>query len=151
VPWEKRDRLGDNGFDDWGLSIDLEPDGFTLLAKGFTVIGLMEQLALPQPGQCKRIAAFLQKLSLGNTLKVLQVVASRQRGEDEFKTFTLEDLAQGAQICTDDCRIAVGQLEDYGWLASGGNEQYNLTHRLDALLLPLLALTKAFCVDLGIL
>lgn len=144
--WEQRNRLEDNGYDEWGLSVCLEPEGVTLLAKGLTVIGLMEQLALPLPGQCGRIASLFKKLSDAGVLKAMQFIMRKQGGQDEFKPFSLAELAEGANLNPEACRATVDALLEWGWLSDdgGGEDAFRLARRIDAALLPMLAIARAF-------
>lgn len=149
LPWEQRDRLGDNGYDNWGFSVNIEPQGYTMLVKGLTVIGLMEQLPAPAPSQCRRIAALCSRLSQENVLRVMQHVVSSQHGEDAYKTFTAAELAAGAELSGEDLQPVLDRLDEYGWLTAE-NGGYRLDNRLDAALLPLLGILKAACFHMNL-
>lgn len=151
VPWEIRNRLADNGYRGWGNASNIEPEGFSTMSGGLTVIGLTSDVRFPQSDDAVEIYDFLCSISDKSFLWIIfsWLNVYQKDGSNKFKSKA--ELTEVTGFTGEKLDIVLDKLKSMRWITEKmlrGDDQpvYKLNKALG--FMPIFALLKTYVCDM---
>lgn len=151
VPWETRNRLKDDGYSGWGFAANIEPEGFSLMLGGMTIIADMKEVNLPQIKHAAAISNMFNVLSDIKLLKILISLLNSYKGDEDNNYFTLEQICEMTGLDASATENCMNKLLANNWVTKeflSGTEKLHYRLMLGRILLPVLLLAKAISCDM---
>jgi transcriptional regulator with XRE-family HTH domain len=151
VPWEIRNRLLDNGYSNWGFAADIEPEGFSAMIGGLTIIADMKEVHFPQKEHIVMMADIFGDLSDVRLLGILTTWISHYKGNEKNSLMTLNQICELNNLDVPMAESCMSKLLANNWVIkaySPETQELQFQLMLGRLIMPLLLLAKTFTCDL---
>lgn len=146
VKWDmSKNRLIDDSYEKWGVSINCEKEGFTHMTKGFTIFGDMNYIDLPKEDDVFKIARLFESFSDRTLLRSLMIVYQTALGEGIDKPMTKQDFIKQNILNETKIDSMLNQMVERGLLKESFSDKNDtVLYTLDKgyILLPLLLIAK---------
>jgi len=151
VPWEIRNRLADNGYEGWGMAVDIEPEGFSAMIGGMTIIADMSEVSFPHKEHAAMIADMFSDLSDARVISILSAWINHYKGDENNNPVTLKQISEMTDLDIPMIESCMSKLLINNWVTkaySPENQEPQFQLFLGRLLMPLLLLLKAIACDM---
>lgn len=96
-----RNRLEDNSYSNWGLSMHCNDKGFTHMTSGFTIIGSMDDITIPTPEKAISIARYFEMFQDKSFMRLLLICYEFIKQKGIEKPFSHSEILDACK-CSDD-------------------------------------------------
>jgi len=151
VPWEIRNRLKDDGYSGWGFAANIEPEGFSFMLGGMTIIADMKEVNLPQIRHSAAVSNMFNVLSDIKLLKILISLVNNYKGHEDDNYFTLEQVCEMTGLDVSTAENCMNRLLAENWVVrefSSNGEKLHYRLMLGRIFLPIFLLAKTIACDL---